>query len=84
VKLPRDVTGARLVKALAILGYYRTRQTGSHVRLNTQVNGSHHLTVPLHNPIRPGTLATILADVARHHSLSRSELIEKLFDGHER
>jgi predicted RNA binding protein YcfA (HicA-like mRNA interferase family) len=82
VKLPRDISGRHLVKALAILGYRPTRQSGSHIRVTTSVNGAHHLTVPLHSPIRSGTLAKILADVASHHSLSRNELIEKLFDGH--
>ncbi len=29
MKLPRDLDGPRLVKALGILGYQATRQTGS-------------------------------------------------------
>lgn len=33
MKLPRDVSGAQLVKALLVLGYPATRQTGSHIRL---------------------------------------------------
>jgi predicted RNA binding protein YcfA (HicA-like mRNA interferase family) len=35
MKLPRDITGAELAKALVNLGYHTTRQTGSHIRLTT-------------------------------------------------
>ena len=31
MKLPRDVSGRELAKAVGILGYQVTRQTGSHV-----------------------------------------------------
>jgi predicted RNA binding protein YcfA (HicA-like mRNA interferase family) len=30
MKLPRDLTGAQLIKALEQLGYQATRQAGSH------------------------------------------------------
>ena len=36
MKLPRDVSGAKLGKALRVLGYERTRQRGSHMRYTTQ------------------------------------------------
>ena len=78
MKLPRDVSGADLVKALRVLGYYETRQSGSHIRLTTEENGSHHITVPKHDYIKIGTLASILDDVAQHHDLSRIELLSKL------
>ena len=39
----------------------------------------HTITVPLHDPLRVGTLAAILADVAAHHKLTRDDLIFKLF-----
>lgn len=35
MKLPRDLTGLELAKALKALGYEITRQTGSHIRLTT-------------------------------------------------
>ena len=47
MKLPRDITGYDLAKSLAKLGYHVTRQTGSHIRLSTNENGEHHVTVPL-------------------------------------
>jgi predicted RNA binding protein YcfA (HicA-like mRNA interferase family) len=47
MKLPRDVDGPRLVKALSALGYAATRQTGSHVRVTTQRDGENHEVIPL-------------------------------------
>jgi len=79
MKLPRDVSGAQLVKSLAKRGYRVTRQTGSHIRLTCDQPTQHHLTVPNHDDLRIGTLAAILADVAAHHGLSRDALIERLF-----
>jgi predicted RNA binding protein YcfA (HicA-like mRNA interferase family) len=79
VKLPRDLSGQELVKALERLGYEVSRQTGSHIRLTTQHNGEHHITIPAHDPIKIGTLNAILRDVADHADLSREELLEELF-----
>jgi hypothetical protein len=39
----------------------------------------HHITIPLHDPLRIGTLASILADVAQAHTLSRELLLGMLF-----
>ena len=71
MKLPRNLSGAELVKALAEVGYVVTRQKGSHIRLTTQRDGEHHVTVPDHDPLRIGTLAAILADVADHLKIDR-------------
>lgn len=79
MKLPRDLSGADLVKALALLGYEVSHQTGSHIRLTTQRNGEHHVTVPAHDPIKVGTLNAILRDVAEHAGLTREELLIELF-----
>jgi predicted RNA binding protein YcfA (HicA-like mRNA interferase family) len=79
VRLPRDVSGDDLARALGTLGYRVTRQTGSHLRLTTSERGEHHVTVPRHAALRVGTLAGVLGDVAAHFSLSREELVERLF-----
>ncbi len=79
MRLPRDLTGAQLIVALAKLGYMRTRQTGSHVRITCSQPVQHHVTVPLHDPLRIGTLAAILQDVAQAQSLPRDELLIRLF-----
>jgi len=46
MRLPRDVSGADLARALSKLGYKVTRQTGSHMRLTTAQSGEH----PPHHP----------------------------------
>jgi predicted RNA binding protein YcfA (HicA-like mRNA interferase family) len=79
MKLPRNLSGAQLIKALEKLGYQPTRQSGSHVRLTSLLSKEHHLTIPLHDPLRIGTLAAILADVATHHAMTRETLIIRLF-----
>jgi predicted RNA binding protein YcfA (HicA-like mRNA interferase family) len=79
MKLPRNLTGAELIRALRKLGYSVTRQTGSHVRLTSEQPSQHHITVPLHDPLRIGTLAAILADVAEAKKMSRDELLADLF-----
>jgi len=78
MKLPRNVSGARLQAALRRLGYERVRQRGSHVRMTTQVNGEHHEVIPLHNPIRVKTMSSILKSIARHHEMSVEELLYEL------
>ncbi|KJS71786.1 MAG: periplasmic or secreted lipoprotein [Comamonadaceae bacterium BICA1-1] len=81
MRLPRDLSGADLVKRLGRLGYTVSRQTGSHIRLSCiEPPGQHHLTVPAHDPLRIGTLAAVLDAVCRHHSLSREALLARLFD----
>lgn len=79
MRLPRDLTGAELIKRLAKLGYQPTRQSGSHVRLSSNSPQQHHLTVPLHDPLRVGTLATIILEVAEHQQITRDALVTKLF-----
>jgi predicted RNA binding protein YcfA (HicA-like mRNA interferase family) len=80
MKLPRDVSGADLAKRLGRLGYQVTRQTGSHLRLTTSEGGQHHVTIPDHDPLKVGTPAGILGDVAAHFGISRDELIQRLWD----
>ena len=80
MKIPRDLSGADLIKHLARLGYSPTRQTGSHIRLTSMVRGEHHITIPNHDPLRVGTLAAILAGIAAHHQVTREQLVQQLFE----
>lgn len=80
MKLPRDLTGHELARALGKLGYVVDRQTGSHIRLTTQKPSEHHVTVPAHDPIKVGTLNAILRDVSEHVKLDRAELLRMLFN----
>jgi predicted RNA binding protein YcfA (HicA-like mRNA interferase family) len=78
MRLPRDISGPRLVKALQVLGYQATRQRGSHIRITTQRDGENHEVIPYHQPIKTGTLASILRRIAAHHQLTVEELLQKL------
>lgn len=79
MRIPRDVSAIDLAKHLRLYGYELTRQTGSHIRLTTEVNGQHHVTLPNHDPIRIGTLSAILSEVAIHVGVSKDELVTTLF-----
>lgn len=79
MKLPRDITGDDLAKALRKLGYKVTRQTGSHIRLSNTEDGGRHITIPAHSPLKVGTLAAILSDLESHHKLTREQLLHCLF-----
>lgn len=79
MRLPRDLSGAELAKALSRLGYRITRQTGSHMRLTLDSPSQHHITVPAHDPLKIGTLSAILSDIAGNLKVSREEVIRQLF-----
>ncbi len=79
MRLPRDVSGDDLARHLARLGYQTTRQSGSHLRLTTDGNGQHHITIPRHAALRIGTLAAVLTELESHHRLDREALLDLLF-----
>ena len=79
MKLPRDLSGDDLAKALARIGCRETRQTGSHLRLTSLDSGEHHATVPRKRAMPLGTLRAILRDIARHRAVTIDELADKLF-----
>jgi predicted RNA binding protein YcfA (HicA-like mRNA interferase family) len=79
LKLPRELSAGDLVKAVALFGYEVSHQTGSHIRLTTTRDGEHHITIPAHDPIRVGTLNSILRDLCNHHHVERGDLLRELF-----
>lgn len=67
MRLPRDISGKKLVTLLNKFGYHETRRSGSHIRITSSVKGSeHHLTVPAHDPLKVGTLNSIIVDVSSY------------------
>ena len=78
MRLPRNVSASDLIKAFKKFNYLPTRQTGSHIRLTTQQNGEHHITIPNHSLLKIGTLSSILNDVAQHLGIDKNQLIENL------
>jgi len=57
MRIPRDISGTEAVKALCRLGFAELRQTGSHriLRLDSRT-----VVVPMHKPIKPGTLKGLI------------------------
>lgn len=49
------------------------------LRLTTLRGGEHHVTVPVHRPLRVGTVAGILKDVAEHLEIDRDALLRQIF-----
>jgi len=39
----------------------------------------HHITIPAHSPLKIGTLNAILEDVAKFLSVTKEEILKKLF-----
>lgn len=65
MKTPRDLSAQDLIKILIKHGYQITRQKGSHIRLTkSSLKGEHHVTVPNHDPLKLGTLSSIVNDVS--------------------
>ncbi|PWT83808.1 MAG: hypothetical protein C5B58_05905 [Acidobacteria bacterium] len=80
MKLPRDVSGHELARALSKFGYTMTRQSGSHMRLTSNIKGTeHHVTIPAHDPLRVGTFSQILGDVSSYLEMERGSLLHTLF-----
>ena len=79
MRLPRDLSGVELAKKLEKYGYRITRKTGSHMRLTTQLNGEHYITIPQRKDLRVGTLSAILEDVADHLCMGLDELVHEMF-----
>lgn len=79
-RIPRDLNAADLIKILTKkYGYEISRQVGSHIRLTTKVNSEHHITIPNHNPLKLGTLSSILTDVANHFNITKEQAVNNLF-----
>lgn len=79
MKIPRNIGGEELAKLLKKYGYQTTRQTGSHIRLTTTLEGKHHITIPNHKPLKVGTLNNILNDASNHLKIPKETIIKKLF-----
>jgi len=80
MRIPRDISGLELIKLLNSFGYQISRQTGSHIRITTEMNGLHHITIPNHNPLRIGTISSILLKVAQHFNITIEALVNQLFE----
>lgn len=79
MKLPRDLSGAELIKFLGKnYGYERVNQEGSHVLLETLIPRRHRIAIPDHSPLRVGTLNAILRAVAQVQGVEKEEIVRRL------
>ena len=79
MKIPRDLSGAQLVKVLRRDWNYRiVHQEGSHIILETDAPAHQRLSVPNHNPLRVGTLNSIVRAVSFHKGVERQKLLDAL------
>jgi len=70
MKVPRDLSGAQLVKVLCRDWKYRVvHQEGSHIILETDTPTPQRLSVPNHNPLRA---------VSAHKGVERQQLLDAL------
>jgi predicted RNA binding protein YcfA (HicA-like mRNA interferase family) len=76
VKIPRDLSGREIVKVLCKHWDYRqVHQEGSHIILQTHTPSHQRIPVPDHNPIRIGTLNSILRLVAMHKGVDKQDVL---------
>jgi predicted RNA binding protein YcfA (HicA-like mRNA interferase family) len=79
MKLPRDLSGAELIKLLCKhYGYRRVHQEGSHVILETNTPQQHRISIPDHSSLRIGTLNAILKAIAKVQGVARETILQQL------
>ncbi len=79
MRLPRDLSGAELIKLLCKHhGYVLVNQEGSHVILETESPRHHRLaSIPDHNSLRIGALNSILRSVSELKGVSKEEILKE-------
>ena len=79
MKLPRDLSGAELIKLLCKhFDYRRVNQEGSHVILETSEPRQHRISIPDHAPLRVGTLNAILRAIAMAKGVEKEDILRHL------
>ena len=76
MKIPRDLSGREIVKVLCKhWDYHQVHQEGSHIILQTDTPSHQRIPVPDHNPVRIGTLNSILRLVATHKGVNKQDVL---------
>jgi predicted RNA binding protein YcfA (HicA-like mRNA interferase family) len=79
MKIPRDVSGTHLADTLCRRWRYaRVHQVGSHIILETSEPTRQRIAIPDHDPVRLGTLMSILRTIAQHKGVTRDAVIATL------
>lgn len=79
MRTPRHLSGTDLADVLCrYYGCKRVHQVGSHIILETESPGHHRIAIPNHNPLRIGTLNSILRAVAAAQGIEKKEILRLL------
>ena len=79
MKIPRDLDAADLIGVPCChFSYTRVHQVGSHVILETNEPTHHRIAIPNHNPLRIGTLSSILNAVSAVKQIDKKEILRRL------
>ncbi|MGZ8842744.1 MAG: type II toxin-antitoxin system HicA family toxin [Pyrinomonadaceae bacterium] len=78
MRLPRNLSGEELISVLCReFAYQRVHQVGNHVILQCE-NPHHRIAIPNHDPLRIGTLNSILKAVAAAQKIDKKQLLRFL------
>jgi predicted RNA binding protein YcfA (HicA-like mRNA interferase family) len=79
MRLPRDVSGDKVIKHLCKhWGYRQVNQVGSHVILVCDSPRHHRIPVPRHNPLGMKTFVKILSEVCEVKGVDQEQLLLEL------
>ncbi|AFZ44931.1 YcfA family protein [Halothece sp. PCC 7418] len=79
MKIPRDLKGSDLADILCRQWNYKVvHQRGSHIILETDIPSHQRISIPNHNPLRLGTLNSILRAISRHKGVTKADIINTL------
>jgi len=79
MKIPRDVSGTHLANVLSRRWrYVKVHQVGSHIILETSEPTHQRIAIPEHDPVRLGTLISILRAVSQHKGVTRDAIVGTL------
>jgi len=79
VKIPRNLKGSYLANVLCrSWDYVIVHQQGSHIILETQIPQHQRISIPNHNPLRIGTVNSILRAISLHKQVSKQDILDTL------
>ena len=79
MKIPRELKGSDFADILCRQWDYKVvHQQGSHIILETEIPSHQRISIPNHNPLRLGTLNSILRAISRHKGVTKADIINTL------
>ncbi len=79
MKIPRDLKGSYFADVLCRQWDYKVvHQQGSYIILETEIPSHQRISIPNHDPLRLGTLNSILRAVSRHKGVTKPDIVNTL------